>query len=782
MLSLPIESIKEQFCHSIQKENLVVEAETGSGKSTQLPLWATSYGRVLVVEPRRIACTSLAEYIALHDGGRVGEKIGYSIKLDTCFSEASEVVFVTPGVALRWLSEDKLAGFDVVIVDEFHERRWDTDLLVALLKRLNKHRLVVTSATIEGEKLANYIGGKRLVANGRLFNVDVEYQAKSGHYLPDVRSIERKIADVVQAEYQSTLGDVLVFLPGRKEITQCAQALSKLEDVDVIKLHASVSDLERNRALTQQSKQRIVLATNVAETSLTIPNISLVIDSGLERRTMQRNGRTVLSLKSISLASAKQRLGRGGRVMDGRCIRLYGKFAALEAVTPPELLREELTEAMLASACCGYRLDELSFLDPLPAKSMQLASQFLSNMRAIDSKGKVTEHGRIIYPLPIDALYADLLTRMPNKGCQEAMVDLAAGLAVPANLYQLPKNQEKLEEVAQWETFNCDGETIIKLIRSDLNESLDLDREAIREAQLLANQMRCVLNLPQLEVSSRFDRKQWLSAIIQIHPELVFVRREKRREALGNGRIEMVPARNSRFGESDEAAIILDQHSLPGRGVKQTLNLATAMLPVPISMLIEMSLGDWIQGSTMVTEDAILTQLSLVYAGRTLARKQIEPEGELLLKPLIDAVINQNIFPDLAGKRSKEIDLWRLYVDLGLDENNASHNGLDFDQWFTKQLLDLGISDVEELLMFSEDDFPFEGIPYWQYDDFSKTYPFDLNLGDLQLRVDYLPYKKLIHIEYKSGLRKGDPKSWELPNWLGWRVHYKKASRVIVIR
>ncbi len=782
MLSLPIDNIKSKFLQILPKHHIVVEAETGSGKSTKLPLWASEHGRVLVIEPRRIACTSLATYLAKQNGSELGDNIGYAIKLESCFNIETNIVFVTPGVALRWFYDDRLAEFDIVLVDEFHERRWDTDLLVALLQKTQVHRLIITSATIEGDKLARYIGAKRLVAQGRQYNVRLVYRSLDSHYLPDNKNCIQNAVNCVKSVYQDTPGDILVFMPGRNEITQCVQSLSKLDDVEVVMLHASVSDNERHRALTQLNKKKIVVATNVAETSLTIPNITLVIDSGLERRTLQRNGRTVLSLKSISKASAKQRSGRAGRVMDGECIRLYGEHAPLELVTPPELLREELSEAMLASACCGFELCELTFLDALPEKSLTQAKLVLIKMAAIDDNGVVTEHGRRLYPLPIDTLYADLLTRMPCKATKEAMLDLAAALSVPAALYQLPSDEHGLNKIAQWEPNSCDAEILIKIVRGDIQDNIQLEMDAVKEARRLAQQMRRVFHLPELEVASRFKRVEFVSAIAENHPELVFVRRKKRRQALGNGLIEMVPARNSRFSDGDEAAIVLDQHSLPGKGVKQTLNLATVMLPIPLNLIARLGLGEWEQGKTTVVEGQLYSQLSLVFAGREIMNRLVEPVGDLLLKPLLEAVLKQKVLPGFANKRRQEIDHWCLFTELGLDERYSGPQSLTFESWFIRQLKDLGVDKLDELLLFCEDDLLFEGIPYWEYDDFSQKYPFRLNLGDLHLKVEYVPNKKRVYILYESGLRKSEPKRWELPIWSGWRIQYKKSSRIVDIK
>ncbi|NOJ15504.1 helicase-related protein [Vibrio splendidus] len=792
MSLLPIDSYQNVFHEQIANSHLVVEAETGSGKSTRLPLWASQHGRVLVVEPRRIACTSLAKYLAQQSGEKIGDKVGYAIKLESEYNEQTNVVFVTPGIALRWLSEDGLTSFDVIVVDEFHERRWDIDLLVAILKQKESHRLVITSATIEGERLAHYLDANRISCEGRTYQVAIEHRANESRALPDIRYLEQRIAEEVNHQLIASHGDILVFLPGKKEIVQCEQALAKNPDIQVVKLHASVSEKERDLALSGRNidtegngLRKVILATNVAETSLTIPDIGVVIDSGLERRTVQRNGRTTLMLKSISRASAKQRAGRAGRVMDGVCVRLYGEHAALELVTPPELQREELTEPMLAAACCGAPFESLSFLDPIPEKSLSSATQTLLTMEAINSAHQITEHGKKLYPLPIDALYADIVTRIKTKALKEAMVDLTAALSVPARLYQLPTNAEHLAEMAQQEKEGCDLSLLIQIVRSRDYPHLEIDQQALNEAQGLAKQMREVFELPQLEVASRFQRIELLKTIVNLHPELVFVRRLKRKEAFANGVLEVVLGRQNRFPDNAQAMLVLDTHSLPGRGVKQTLTLATVTAPIPLDLIIEAELGEWEQGETRVNDDGVFTEMALVYAGRTITTKLVAAEGQLSLKPIVDLVLKGVQLPGFAKDRTQEIRHWQLYVKLGLDEQTKytpEIEQLSFELWFIQQLEVLGVTDVSELEMFEHSDIPFDGIPEWLYSEFSEKYPFALSLADLQLDVEYLPARKLIYVHYQSGSRKLSPKRWELPTWSGWRIQYKKASRIIDIK
>ncbi|EMB9227441.1 helicase-related protein [Vibrio harveyi] len=784
MSQLPIDSLQAEFDQLVNHHHLVVEAETGSGKSTRLPLWSANHGRVLVIEPRRIACTSLAEFLADQSGQPLGKQIGYAIKLHAHYDENTKVVFVTPGVALRWFAEDKLASFDIVMVDEFHERRWDIDLLTAILKQEKQHRLIVTSATLEGEKLANYLDAKRLRSEGRCFPVTVTHRSLDSRYLPNKKGCENDVVRTVKEALEDEEGDILVFLPGRKEITQCAQMLQNINDVMIVKLHASVSDEERHHALTVQNQRKVVLATNVAETSLTIPNIRVVIDSGLERRTVQRNGRTALTLTHISKASAAQRMGRAGRVAEGACIRLFGEHAPLELVTPPELHREELVEPMLAAACCGYRLSELQFLDALPEKSLLSASQTLRGMEAIDQQGDVTEHGKKVYPLPIDALFADLVTRMQTKSEKEAMIDLAAALSVPAQLHQL-QGGESAEALAQEEPFGCDASLMIRLVRGEQFPGVNVDVSVLEEAQGLAKQMREVFELPELDVASRYKRDELTKAIAKLHPELVFVRRERRRDALGNGLMEMVVGRNSRFPDKSEAALVLDSHSVPGRGVKQTLNLASVMLPVSLALLRELELGEWQQGETNYEEEVPRATMHLIYAGRTICTEYQALQGEVAVQSIVEMIDEQALLPGFAPLRKQQIQHWKIYNALGLNQTPVDKSMLDdlsFSTWLVEQLETLGVESVEDIELFDADDIPFEGIPDWEYQDFAEQFPLKLVLAELKLDVEYFVSRKLVHVIYTEGNRKGDPKRWELPRWSGWKVQYKKASRVLDVK
>ncbi|MBY6018593.1 hypothetical protein KUW04_12490 [Halomonas denitrificans] len=778
--SLPIDPLQPQFLEHLRHHHLVVEADTGSGKSTRLPIWAARLGRVLVVEPRRVACTALAEFLAAESGQPLGGQVGYAIRFDSNVTDTTEVAFVTPGIALRWLTEDGLAGFHTVIIDEFHERRWDTDLLLALLQRRQQHRLVLTSATVDGVRLADYLGGERLYAEGRRFEVEVRHQARDSHSLPDERGLVQRVVDAVMEQLAKRDGDVLVFLPGRKEINQCEASLKAAlgDEALVLPLHASVPRPVQRQALTAGPQRRVILATNVAETSLTIPGVTVVIDSGLERRTRQRNGRTVLALTRISQASAAQRAGRAGRVVPGVCVRLWGQHAPLEALTPPELQREELVEPMLAAACAGAVLSDLRFVDPLPEKSLLLAQQRLRAMAAIDGQGGVTQHGRRLFPLPIDTQFAHLITAMPDKPCMEAMVDLAAALSLGQRLWRLPASEEGRQALKAWQPQPCDGLTLVMLLRQSPPEALAIDPALRREARQLAEQIRAALALPQLSASSHLPYRRWCEAILAAMPELAFVRRAKRRDALGNGVMEVQPGRESRFAEEAEAALVLDQHSLPGRGHKQTLNLATCMMPLTLAQLVEAGLGEVRQGDLNQSEEGLLVTQERVYAGRVIEQRLAQPEGEQGRQAMVQSILDGQLLAPAGAQLQADARAWALWLGLGLGEGEP----IDPPAWLLQQLADLGVESEEDLALIEPRDLHFEGIPEWQRAEFDARFPHFLVLAELKLHVEYQPRAKRVTVVYAEGSRKSDPKRWELPSWAGWRVQYRRASRVVDVR
>tara|TARA_B100000614_G_scaffold107714_1_gene96907 strand:+ start:6153 stop:8504 length:2352 start_codon:yes stop_codon:yes gene_type:complete len=775
--ALPIDPLKEHFLGALDQGPVVVSAATGSGKSTRLPVWALARGPVLVVEPRRVACTALAGFLAGQRGQAAGDDVGYAVRFDTACTDQTPLVFVTPGIALRWYREGRLKRFTTVMLDEFHERRWDTDLLLALLKQDRGHRLVVTSATLDGPRLARYLDAEALHSEGRGYPVNVRHHADNDRQMPDARDLPPRVREAVRAGLaDDDDGDVLVFLPGRREIQQAATALASL-DAEVLPLHAGVTGEAQRRALTPGPRRRVILATNVAETSLTIPGVTLVVDAGLERRTHQRNGRTVLSLTPISQASADQRRGRAGRTAPGRVIRLWGENAPLEARTPPEIQREELGELVLAAACAGRRAGVLDFPDPLPAHTLDRAERQLNALGALDADGRATERGHALFALPVDTFFAHLIVAMADATAQGFMVDLAAALSARRRPLTLPRDEDGRRALADWEPRPCDATTLVRAVRQTPPESLKPNRAARDEARQLATQMRALLKLPGLPASLDEEVPAILAAALAANPRAAFLRREKerRRDAMGNGGEEVRVGEDSRFPEEAQAALVLDSHSLPGKGTRQTLTLATCLAPVPVQALVEQGLAEpetggveWHDGEPVVTRH-------WYYAGRRVHTDTARPEGAAARQVLARLILDGDCLAPAGERLMDDLDAWRLYLALGHDQGDAPEAA----PWLARRLGELGVENLDDRALLEPRDLRFPGIPDWERQRFDEKYPRFVALSDLKMRVHYQIARRRVELEYRSGSRKAAPRRWELPAWSGWRVRYRKASRVV---
>lgn len=775
---LPVDALHPAFKAALPNSHLVVQASTGSGKSTRLPLWAMSMGRVLVIQPRRIACVALAQFLAAQRQQQVGEDIGYAIRFEQKHTMQTQVVFATPGVALRWASEGALDAFACVVLDEFHERRWDTDLLLALLLKRNSHRLVLTSATVNGPALAQYAGAKLLEGDGNLYPVDVAYHSQRDEQMPDARHLAERVKSVVHTALNDCVGDILVFLPGRGEIEQCRRQLAQC-GATVLPLFANVGEAEQQQVLAGGETRRVILSTNVAETSLTLPKIGVVIDSGLERRTHQRNGRTVLSLHPISQASAEQRRGRAGRLGPGHCFRLWGRGAPLAAHTPPEILREELTELVLAAAAAGSPAATLTFPDSLPPKALSAAQVLLADMRAIDGKGEITDYGRRLFPLPIDTLFAHLISAMCNDSNREAMVDLVAGLSFGGRWYQWPQDEMGLRELEAWQKLPCDALSLVQLLRDPKPPAFcQVDARIHAEARTLSRQLRQALNLGKLSEAKVINRESWLDDVLRASPSLAYVRRLKRPGAMGNGYSELLIGDQCRLTEQAVAAIAFDTFSVPGRGTRQTLNRGTCLAPITFQQMRRCGLGEAQLAEAQWQAEQLLVRVEYTYAGRVIDSAEAEPEGEVARRALANLILRNRLLAPAGEQLLSDTQAWALYLALGEGEGEP----IESEAWLLSKLEQLGVESGDDVLLLEATDLKFQGIPDWERESFDERFPRTVSLSGLHMRIEYDIPKKIITAIFDRGSRKADPKRWELPRWAGWRVKYQRASRVIDVR
>ncbi len=447
MKPLPIDDVLPALCAALrERHEAVLEAPPGAGKTTRVPLallhepWLGEQ-RILMLEPRRLAARAAAERLASELGEAVGETVGYRIRLDSKVGPRTRIEVVTEGILARRLQDDPaLEGVGLVIFDEFHERSLDADLALALslngralLRDEPPLKILLMSATLEGERLSALLDDAPVISSrGRMYPVEIRW----GRPLQVGEWVEPKVVQTVLQALSDEPGSLLVFLPGQAEIRrvheQLAEALAGRTEIMLCPLHGEL-DLAAQRAAIEPApagRRKVVLATNIAETSLTIDGVRVVIDAGLERvpRFDPASGMTRLDTQRIARASATQRAGRAGRLEPGVCYRLWSEaqHEQLAAYATAEILQADLAGLALQLARWGVQPGELAWLDAPPAAAFAQARDLLERLGALDARGALTTHGQAMAILPPHPLIARLLLRGTALVLAPQACDLAA--------------------------------------------------------------------------------------------------------------------------------------------------------------------------------------------------------------------------------------------------------------------------------------------------------------------------------------------------------------------
>ena len=485
---------------------VIVCGETGSGKTTQLPKICLAAGRgerglIGHTQPRRIAARAVATRIAHELGQPVGEAVGYKVRFTDHTRPDAYVKLMTDGILLAETQGDReLAAYDTIIVDEAHERSLNIDFLLGYLKQLLQRRadlkVVITSATLDADRFSRHFGTAEAGApvievSGRTYPVDIRYRplrdgldvggTGSEREADDEEELEEAIVDAAEDLWRTGPGDILVFLPGEREIRETGDLLRRglarrpyARDLEILPLFARLSVAEQQRVFAPGSGHRIVLATNVAETSLTVPGIRYVIDAGLARvkRYSVRNKTTLLQIEKVSQAAANQRAGRCGRMQDGICVRLYSDedFAARPQYTEPEILRSSLASVILRMAALDLpEVAQFPFLEAPGNRAIADGYQLLQELGAVDASRALTPLGRELARLPLDPRIGRIVLAARDGGCLAEALVIASALAVPdprerplerqqaadqAHLRFRDDRSDFLSLVALWEFFS----------------------------------------------------------------------------------------------------------------------------------------------------------------------------------------------------------------------------------------------------------------------------------------------------------------------------------------
>jgi ATP-dependent helicase HrpA len=496
---LPVSQRAEEIERAIRHHRVVIVCgETGSGKTTQLPKICLAAGRGMRglighTQPRRIAARAVAARIAQELGQPVGEAVGFKVRFTDQTRPDAYVKIMTDGILLAETQGDRdLLAYDTIIVDEAHERSLNIDFLLGYLKRLLDRRadlkVVVTSATLDADRFARHFDAPVIEVSGRMYPVEIRYRPPAGgdvasdsdREADDEEDLEEAIVNATEDLWRSAPGDILVFLPGEREIRETGDLLRAslarrpyARHVEILPLFARLSVADQQRVFAPSQGRRVVLATNVAETSLTVPGIRYVIDAGLARvkRYSVRNKTTLLQIEKVSQAAAQQRAGRCGRVAEGICVRLYSEedFGKRPRFTEPEILRSSLASVILRMASLDLgAVDAFPFLEPPTPRAIADGYQLLQELGAVDVERKLTPLGRELARLPLDPRIGRIVLAARDAGCLGEALVIASALAVPdprerplekqqaadqAHLRFRDERSDFLSLVALWEFF-----------------------------------------------------------------------------------------------------------------------------------------------------------------------------------------------------------------------------------------------------------------------------------------------------------------------------------------
>jgi ATP-dependent helicase HrpA len=624
---LPVSERREDIAAAIRDHQVVIVAgETGSGKTTQLPKICLELGRSMIghTQPRRIAARSVAERIAEELGTELGGLVGYQVRFTDRTSAASRVKLMTDGILLAELQRDHdLRRYDTIIIDEAHERSLNIDFLLGYLRRLLPRRpdlkVIVTSATIDTQRFSDHfavggVGAPIIEVSGRTYPVEVRYRPlmalrdasslgssgieedKDAEGEPVVRDQTEAIVDAVKELCAEGPGDILVFLPGEREIRDTADALADLGGLDrrgapeIVPLYSRLSAAEQHRVFQPHTGRRVVLATNVAETSLTVPGIRYVVDTGLARisRYSSRTKVQRLPIEPISQASANQRSGRCGRVEAGIAIRLYSEedFAGRPEFTDPEILRTNLASVILQMA--SLRLGEIArfpFVEPPESRNVTAGVQLLEELGALGSPNeagkknestrrdpRLTRVGRRLARLPIDPRLGRMILEAERLGCVREVIVIAAALSLQDPRERPgadhPKEQAQADQLhARFKHEASDFLTWLNLWRYLKEQQRELSSSAfrrmcrreflnylrVREWQEFESQLRQVCKEMRIQVGRPADspdadgiHQALLSGLLS-HIGLLEEREKSRDRTRRPGPREYLGARNTRF-------------------------------------------------------------------------------------------------------------------------------------------------------------------------------------------------------------------------------------------
>jgi len=731
--ALPIDDVLPALVAAVRAHRAaVLVAPPGAGKTTRVPgalLDAGAVtGDVVVLQPRRLAARMAAARVAHERGGELGREVGYEVRFDRRVSDKTRIRFVTEGVLTRrLLSDPELRGVGCVIIDEFHERHQDGDLALALVERLRGRRaelaLVVMSATLDAEPVAAFLGGAPVVrSEGRVFPLAIEHMEQ-----PDDRPLGKQVAAAVRRLAQDKLdGDVLVFLPGSGEIRRCAEDLADvaaLFDLAVLPLHGDLTAEEQDRAVAPARQRKVILATNVAETSVTIDGVVCVIDSGLARiaRHSPWSGLPSLQIEPVSRASCAQRAGRAGRTRPGRVVRLYTRHDhdTRRAFEVPEIARADLAGAALELHGAGLAgLGALRWYEPPPEPAARAAEELLVRLGAVAAGAAITPLGRRMLRFPVHPRLARIICEAEPRGVAAEACAIAALLGA-RELRLERRGRDSTARISSPSDLIDDLDALLDArrhgLRPDRLRRDNLDVTTALAADRAARQLERIADLrgaPAPADDAAADHALQL-AILTGFPDRVGKRRAPRSADVvfaGGGSGTLAPT--SAVIDA-ELLVAVDVAETGARGQQSRVQIRRASA-IEASWLLDLYLDRIDERDDLVwnaARERVERVVQLTYDGLPIdeqrdvdgARRAGRAAAELLAKQAIAAGIERFVDADALGQWRARVALAaRLAPSIGLAAGSASDDAalaqilaaacegaISFDELRKASLLDL---------------------------------------------------------------------------------------------
>jgi len=838
-MDLPIDQVRGEFLGALGSEGpTIAVAPTGSGKSTRLPIWMESAldGPILVVEPRRVACRSLAEFLAEQRGEEPGETVGYRVRFDDTTSDRTRVLFATTGVALRMLGSDEEWPFAGVVVDEFHERGWEVDLIVAVLRERAGDPefgpLVLTSATIQAGRLARELDADLVESEGRSYPVDIEYRGEAK--APTGDDLDRRVREAVREVVAGgEEGDILVFLPGKGEIADCERSLHGVAEVhglELVEVHGRLPPSQMAKAFEEGvDRQRVYLSTNVAETSVTLPGVTTVVDSGLVKMRIHRGGRSALALVPTSEASMDQRAGRAGRVQPGRCVRLWSQRFRPEETTPPEIERIELDELVLHAGACGLdgpAFDAAPWVADPPEFAVEEARERLRRVGALDEENRPTELGRRLAELPVDAHDARMLIDPPEelKGtlCDVvALLQRSTDLLLPTGTVDGGRRGD-VREYRNELLADYDNEVYVELacLRWGYPREHGLHRSAWNEAKKVSASLRDIVEAPEGHPRGDDDPlprpEQLTGFLLERIPEFAFVLRDRakrrrrggnpklgRSEPWANGEIELdvypfEPPVDSRVRDEEvdhpEAGLVLSVFWVGDRGTG-IRGLGSMLLPATREQLADAGLGDPEPTRLRVEEGEmaprIVGRVERKFAGTTLVADERELEGRALCEAVAELIVERRLMAEVVEPLREDLHLLGVLGNWPEEDRywSSVEEVPEPESYLARRLWELGLRESEDLALVEPEDLRPDlaeilGLPDFELERWREEFPrIWEHMGRAYECLVQPGVGKVILEPANAKARRGeDPTARHLPRFEGFSVYFRNASRVVPIR